>query len=162
MPRSRAEQDPAFKQLIPYVIMACEGKYLSYVRGKRAGETRLVGNRSIGIGGHINPADEAPLLTADLREAYLTAVAREVAEEATVDSPHRDRIVALINDDSTEVGKVHLGIVHVWTLDAPNVVRREQMLTQMTFLSAEELRAASDSLETWSRICVERMEELIY
>ena len=61
MPRSQAEKDPSFKQLIPYVIMNCGDKFLSYVRGKRAGETRLVGNRSIGIGGHINPADDAPL-----------------------------------------------------------------------------------------------------
>ena len=57
MPRSKAEKDPSFKQIIPYVIMACDGKYLNYVRGTRAGETRLVGNRSIRIGGHINPVD---------------------------------------------------------------------------------------------------------
>ncbi|GAG48826.1 unnamed protein product, partial [marine sediment metagenome] len=54
MPRSQVEKNPAYKQLIPYVLMSYEGKYLSYVRGKRAGEARLVGNRSIGIGGHIN------------------------------------------------------------------------------------------------------------
>ena len=63
MPRSAVETDPSFKQLIPYVIMSHEGKYLSYIRGKRAGETRLVAKRSIGIGGHINPidADNSPL-----------------------------------------------------------------------------------------------------
>ena len=57
LPRSQVEEDPSYKQLIPYVIMACDGKYLSYVRGKRAGETRLLNLRSIGIGGHINPID---------------------------------------------------------------------------------------------------------
>ena len=57
IPRGEAENDPSFKQIIPYVIMSCEGKYLNYVRGKRAGEKRLVGNLSIGIGGHINPVD---------------------------------------------------------------------------------------------------------
>jgi len=63
MARSAAETDPSFKQLIPYVIMSFEGKYLSYVRGKRAGETRLIAKRSIWIGGHINPVDEMPLFT---------------------------------------------------------------------------------------------------
>ena len=83
MPRSLAEKDPSFKQLIPYVIMACDGKYLTYVRGKRAGETRLVGNRSIGIGGHINPVDnEVPLFDTDYRELYDTAVARDPGLDA--------------------------------------------------------------------------------
>ena len=57
MPRSAAETNPDYKQLIPYVIMSYGGKYLNYVRGKRAGEKRLVGNRSMGIGGHVNPID---------------------------------------------------------------------------------------------------------
>ncbi|GAF85092.1 unnamed protein product, partial [marine sediment metagenome] len=78
LPRSQAEADPTYKQLIPYVIMACDGKYLSYVRGTRAGERRLVGNRSIGIGGHINPVDnEVPLFDRDFRKMYNTAVERE-------------------------------------------------------------------------------------
>ena len=78
MPRSKAEQDPSFKQLIPYVIMTHDGKYLNYVRGKRAGEKRLVGNRSMGIGGHINPIDdEVPLFGTDYKEVYETAVQRK-------------------------------------------------------------------------------------
>ena len=120
IPRSQAESDPSHKQLIPYVIMTYGGKYLSYVRGRRAGETRLVGQRSIGIGGHINPVDdETPLFDADFGDAYCTAVKREVDEEVFVDTGHEDRVVALLNDDSTDVGKVHLGIVHVWKLDGP-------------------------------------------
>ena len=63
MPRAEAEVDATHKQLIPYVMMASQGKYLSYVRGKQGGEKRLVGNRSIGIGGHINPADDLPLFS---------------------------------------------------------------------------------------------------
>ncbi len=74
MPRPQAEKDPSFKQLIPYVIMTCDGKYLSYVRGKRAGETRLVAKRSIGIGGHINPTDDMPLF-GNFYDTYLAAVA---------------------------------------------------------------------------------------
>ena len=109
IPRSQAEANPAYKQLIPYVIMSYDGKYLTYVRGKRAGETRLVGNRSIGIGGHINPVDnEVPLFDTDFRKMYFTAVEREVAEEVSVEANYADSIIALLNDDSNEVGSVHL------------------------------------------------------
>ena len=160
MPRPQAEADPNYKQLIPYVIMACGGKYLSYVRGKRAGETRLVGNRSIGIGGHINPVDEVPLFDTDFREAYPTAVEREVAEEVTVQANHTDRVVALLNDDSNEVGRVHLGIVHYWTLDSAQVSKREQMITQMAFMSLEELQQQRDTLETWSSLCLDGLKEM--
>ena len=160
MSRSKAEADPSHKQLIPYVIMTHGGKYLSYVRGRRAGETRLVGHRSIGIGGHINPDDDMPLFSADFREAYLTAVEREVAEEVTVEAGHTDEIVALLNDDSTEVGQVHLGIVHYWVLDAPTVSKREQMITQMGFMDPAELQEARDSLETWSQLCLDHLDEM--
>jgi predicted NUDIX family phosphoesterase len=160
IPRSQAEADPAYKQLIPYVIMSNGGKYLTYVRGKRAGETRLVGNRSIGIGGHINPTDDMPLFNADFRETYFTAVGREVAEEVSVETGHSDRIVALLNDDSNEVGSVHLGIVHYWILDAPKVTKREQMMTQMAFMSPAELHQVRDTLETWSQLCLDNLGEM--
>ena len=162
MARPLAEKDPTHKQLIPYVIMTCGGKYLTYVRGKRAGEARLVGNRSIGIGGHINPADDAvPLFRSDFREAYRAAVEREVAEEVCVEVGHSDHMVALLNDDSNEVGQVHLGIVHCWVLDAPKVSRREQMITQMEFMSPEELRAVRDQMETWSQLCLDGLDEMM-
>jgi predicted NUDIX family phosphoesterase len=160
IPRPRAEADPSYKQLIPYVLMAHEGRYLSYVRGKRAGEKRLVGLRSIGIGGHINPSDDLPLLATSYREAYCAAVEREVAEEVVVETGHVDRIVALLNDDSTEVGSVHLGVVHLWVLDAPKVRKREQMITELGFLSPAELLAVKDTLESWSRLCLEHIDEL--
>ncbi len=160
IPRSKAEKDPSYKQLIPYVIMTCDGKYLTYVRGKRAGEARLIAKRSIGIGGHINPGDDMPLFSDNFYEAYLTAVEREVAEEVSVDTAHTDRIVALLNDDSTEVGSVHLGVVHYWLLDAPKVNRREQMITQMSFMTPAELYQVSDSMETWSQLCLEGLGEM--
>ena len=161
IPRSKAEADPAYKQLIPYVIMACDGKFLTYVRGKRAGEARLLKLRSIGIGGHINPTDnEVPLFDTDLREMYRAAVEREVAEEVSVEASHTDRIVALLNDDSNEVGSVHLGIVHYWTLDAPNVTRREQMITQMSFMTPAELHDVRDAMETWSQLCLDGLDKM--
>ena len=161
MLRSRVENDPSLKQLIPYVLMICDGKCLSYVRGTRAGETRLVGKGSIGIGGHINPIDDLPLLDTSLRDAYDAAVEREVAEEVNVDASYTDRIVALLNDDSTEVGEVHLGIVHLWELDAPNVTKREQMITQLAFESPTELAKARDTFETWSTLCLDNLGEMI-
>lgn len=160
MPRSKAEVSPDYKQLIPYVLMTCDGKYLNYVRGKRAGETRLVGNRSMGIGGHINPVDDAPLFGIDYRAMYDCAVEREVVEEVNVDAKHSDKIVALLNDDSNEVGQVHLGVVHLWTLDEPNVTKREQMITQMTFTGVEELNEVRDTMETWSQLCLDGLGKM--
>ncbi len=158
MPRAQAENDPSFKQIIPYVLMSCGGKYLSYVRGKRAGETRLVAKRSIGIGGHINPVDDAPLF-GDFYQTYLTAVGREVAEEVNVETGHTDSVIALLNDDSNEVGKVHLGIVHHWTLDETKVSKREQMIAQMSFMTLAQLQQTQNTLETWSALCLKHLLE---
>jgi len=155
LPRSGAEKDPSHKQIIPYVIMCADGKYLTYVRGKRAGETRLVEKRSIGIGGHINPADDMSLF--DPYDTYLNAVHREVEEEVHVEAKYTERIVGLLNDDSNEVGSVHLGIVHLWELAAPAVSRREQMITQMDFLDLDQLAAVRDSMETWSQLCLDHL-----
>lgn len=160
MPRSQAEADPSFKQIIPYVIISHGDQYLSYVRGQRAGETRLVGHRSIGIGGHINPVDAMPLFNTDFRDAYLSAVVREVEEEIHIQSAYSNSVVALLNDDSNEVGKVHLGIVHLWNLEAPNVSKKEQMITQLTFMNEGELQEVRDSLETWSMLCLDHLHTI--
>jgi len=160
MSRPQAEQDPSHKQLIPYVMMMCDGKCLTYVRGKRAGETRLVGNRSVGIGGHINPVDENPLFDVDYRDVYEAAVQREVDEEVHVDTGYANHIVALLNDDSNEVGQVHLGVVHCWVLDEPKVTKREQMMTQMEFMDLAELQKVRDTMETWSQLCVDGLPEM--
>jgi predicted NUDIX family phosphoesterase len=155
IPRSQAEPDPSYKQIIPYVIMTHDGKILSYVRGKRAGEKRLTGLRSLGIGGHINPVDEIMPLFEKFYKTYLTAVQREVDEEVCVETNHTDRVAALLNDDSNEVGSVHLGIVHLWELEAPQVSKREQMITQMEFLSPAQLHEVRDTMETWSQKCLD-------
>jgi predicted NUDIX family phosphoesterase len=157
-PRSEMETNPDFKQLIPYVIMRCGNKYLTYLRGKRAGEKRLVGNRSIGIGGHINPVDDMSLL--GFRETYLNAVKREVEEEVNLQTSYTNRIVALLNDDSNEVGRVHLGVVHLWTLDTEDVTKKEQMINQLTFMSIAELMEVRDEMETWSQLCLDGLSQL--
>jgi len=162
MPRPEAEANPDFKQLIPYVIMGCKGKYLNYVRGKRAGETRLVSKRSLGIGGHINPVDdEVPLFGTDFSEVYRCAVEREIEEEVNVNTKHTDRIAALLNDDTNEVGQVHLGVVHYWDLETEDVTRREQMITQMNFMAVEQLQEVKESLERWSQLCLDGIDKMV-
>jgi predicted NUDIX family phosphoesterase len=101
-----------------------------------------------------------PLFNDNFYEAYLTAVEREVAEEVSVETSHTDRVVALLNDESNEVGRVHLGIVHYWLLDAPKVAKREQMITQMAFMTPAELQQVRDTMETWSRLCLSQLNQM--
>jgi predicted NUDIX family phosphoesterase len=159
IPRPEAETNPAYKQIIPYALIAFEKTLLHYVRGKKAGEQRLVAKGSIGIGGHMNETDES--LFAMDEEAYRAGVEREVNEEINIDTSFEDRIVALLNDDSTEVGRVHLGIVHIFKLKEPKVQKREAMITGLSFLTKEELMARRDLLETWSQICLDELERLL-
>jgi predicted NUDIX family phosphoesterase len=157
--RPRAEKDPTHKQIIPYVVIAHGDKVLHYVRGKKAGEQRLVAKGSIGIGGHLNDTDET--LFAWDEAAYRAGVEREVNEEVRIGSTFGDNIVALLNDDSTEVGQVHLGVVHVFKLAEPTVDKREAMITNLSFLTKAELSARRDSLETWSQLCLDSLDRLL-
>ena len=159
IPRPEAENDPAYKQIIPYALIAFGKTVLHYVRGKKAGEQRLVAKGSIGIGGHMNDTDES--LFAWDEAAYRAGVEREVNEELKIETPFEDRIVALLNDDSTEVGQVHLGIVHVFKLAEPKVEKREAMITNLSFLTKEELVERRDALETWSQFCVDSLDRLL-
>ena len=159
IPRREAENDPGYKQIIPYALIAFEKTVLHYVRGKKAGEQRLVAKGSIGIGGHMNETDES--LFAMDEQAYRAGVEREVNEEIKINTPFEDRIVALLNDDLTEVGRVHLGIVHIFKLKEPTVQKREAMITGLTFLTKEELMARRESLESWSQICLDSLGRLL-
>ena len=159
LPRAQAENDPSYKQIIPYALIAYGDTVLHYVRGKKAGEQRLVAKGSIGIGGHMNDTDES--LFAWDENAYRAGVEREVNEEITIESPFEDRIVALLNDDTTEVGRVHLGIVHVFQLAEPKVQKREAMITNVAFLKKEELLARRENLESWSQFCVDSFDRLL-
>ena len=158
-PRVQAEDDPTYKQIIPYALLAFEKKVLYFVRGKKAGEQRLVAKGSIGIGGHMNETDES--LFALNEQAYRAGVEREVNEEIKIDTQFEDRIVALLNDDTTEVGRVHLGIVHVFDLAEQKVEKREAMITNLAFLTRAELMARRESLESWSQICVDSLDRLL-
>jgi len=161
LPRKQAENDPTHKQIIPYALLAFRDKVLFYVRGKKAGEQRLVAKGSIGIGGHMNQDDESLFNFAIDEAAYRAGVEREVNEEIKIDTKFDDKIVALINDDTTEVGQVHLGIVHVFKLAQPKVEKREAMITSLAFLGKNELMARRDSLETWSQLCLDSLDRLL-
>lgn len=160
--RIDAETDPSLKQIIPYVIFKCGDEVFSYVRGKKAGETRLVGNRSIGIGGHVNPIDRQMAQNGDISEdmaTYMEAVQREISEEVIVSEEFTPQIIALLNDDSNEVGKVHFGIIHVCELNDTNVKKREQQITESSFIKIADLAGPRrDELESWSQIAIDLLQ----
>ena len=152
-PRSQAEQDLDFKQLIPYVLIQKGNRWLHYVRGKTSGEQRLVHMGSIGIGGHINPDDES--LFHRGREFYQAALQRELSEELSLEGVFPTRPLALLNDDSTPVGRFHLGIVHHCRLDDREVTKREGCITDLRFLTLKQLLRRRQHLETWSQLCLD-------
>jgi len=153
MPRREAEENPQYKQLIPYVIISCEDKILYYIRGKKTGEKRLNSLGSIGIGGHINYYDFS-LFKSDI-EAYLSAVRREVDEEIEVKSDYKSKIIGVLNDDSNPVGKVHFGVIHLWKLKNPVVGKKEKEITKISFKTPSEIKKESAELESWSEICID-------
>lgn len=159
--RGIAEYDPGFKQLIPYTLFVCGNEVLHYTRGGGGGEARLHAKGSIGIGGHINPLDLVTGAEHMTREAYLTGMRREIDEELEITGSFTNHMVALLNDDSNDVGKVHLGIIHVLRLEQPQVKAREADIVDPVFMSVEELKSRHDRLETWSQRCVENLERIL-
>ncbi|MGB0153602.1 MAG: hypothetical protein ACPGFB_06180 [Verrucomicrobiales bacterium] len=156
--RDLAEEDPSHKQIIPYAIFRHGDKFLHYVRGGGSGEKRLASKGSIGIGGHINDIDYAA--SSLDQDTYTTGVNREIDEELNLSGDHTQEILGLINDDSNEVGQVHLGVVHLFTLESDQVTAGEDNIVDLQFLSLEQLEKKHDELETWSQICVQGLRQL--
>tara|TARA_R110002111_G_scaffold259308_1_gene329233 strand:+ start:39076 stop:39687 length:612 start_codon:yes stop_codon:yes gene_type:complete len=154
-PRDTVEEDPSFKQLIPYCIFRHEGKIFYYTRGSKGGEQRLHSKRSIGIGGHISLEDEGKA-----GSTYREGMQREINEEVVMETKYTEQCAGLINDDETEVGKVHLGIVHIFDLELPKVLPREESIIETGFDSPEKLLQELDQFETWSQICLKGLFEL--
>ena len=159
MPREKAEEDPSFKQLIPYCLLAWSDpagatQYFSYTRGGGQGEARLRTKRSIGVGGHIASTDGEHGDNA----SYEAGMLRELEEEVAISGDFTSRCVGLINDDATPVGSVHLGIVHIFDLQSPQVVSREADLLECGFQSSQDLVADRKQFETWSQIALEAIE----
>jgi predicted NUDIX family phosphoesterase len=158
-PRGEMERDPSFKQLIPYVIFQYDDPggtswLFQYTRGSGQGESRLHSKLSIGIGGHISREDAGE--NGGLNP-YHEGMRRELDEEVIIQTLYDDRCVGVINDDETDVGKVHLGIVHVFSVERPQVVPREIEMHNAGFRPLAELRRLRDSMESWSQICLDAL-----
>ena len=143
MRRGDAERDWDYKQLIPYVIFcACSNRSVSvfsYRRGEDSGESRLRARWSIGIGGHVNEQDGSSSSSESL-DPFEVGARREIAEETRIDAKILSfRKVALVNDDATDVGKVHLGVVCLAVLDEPKMSSNETDLVDASFRSIDEL-----------------------
>jgi len=147
--RNEVEEDPSYKQLIPYCIFRCGDDIFHYTRSKAQGEGRLHSKRSIGIGGHISTIDQN-----GRSDVYREGMWREIQEEVHLDGPWTEKCVGLINDDETDVGRVHLGVVHIFDLEAPQVRAREQSIIHSGFANPAELVRSLDQFETWSQICL--------
>jgi len=153
-PRAEVEPNPEFKQLIPYVLICCDIKntwhVFSYTRGIGQGESRLHRKRSIGIGGHVSEQDAG-----DKTNPITQAIMRELNEEVAINAPYQMECVGLINDDTTDVGRVHLGIVYRCVVSEPAVMPREKEIVSHGFLPLQELATRWDEFETWSQIALE-------
>ena len=161
--RHEVEEDPAFKQLIPYVIFCHRDEnggrnVFQYTRGTGQGEGRLHRKRSVGIGGHVSMIDSLKDAQTDgCQSPYAEGMRRELDEEVIIETPYTDRLVGLINDDESEVGRVHLGVVHVFDVERPAVRPRESEIIQSGFRPVDELLLDLSGFETWSQICLEAL-----
>jgi predicted NUDIX family phosphoesterase len=154
--RSEAELDKHYKQLIPYVLVICDGKILRYRRGKGGGEKRLHGLYSVGVGGHISEEDNGLFSNA---VGYHESMRRELMEEVAIEGA-KEFTVALINDDSTEVGYVHFGVVHILIVDNENVAGNRSGIVAPEFVPIADAIKDAAEYESWSRFCLEHLRLL--
>jgi predicted NUDIX family phosphoesterase len=155
--RSEAEQDRRYKQLIPYVLLVSTDKILRYRRGKGGGETRLHGLYSVGVGGHISEEDHGLFSTGI---GYEEGMRREIKEEVDIE-PLNEAAVAVLNDDSTDVGYVHFGVVHVMQVVEAGVAGRRSGIVAPEFVSLADAARDAASYESWSRLCLENIQPLL-
>jgi predicted NUDIX family phosphoesterase len=155
--RSEAEQDRRYKQLIPYALFFCNDKILRYRRGRGGEEKRLHGLYSVGIGGHISDEDHG-LFSEGI--GYLDGMRREVREEIAADEV-KENTVAVINDDSTDVGYVHFGVVHIMRVDNEAVAGGRSGIVGPEFIPIADATVDLASYESWSRLCLENIGMLL-
>ncbi len=141
-PRDEAEEDPTWKQVIPYLLLRDGGRIFLMRRTKAGGDARLHERWSIGVGGHLGPEDES--IEAGLQ--------REFREELVADWQPQLRLLGLLNDDRTPVGRVHLGIVFETDAAGREVSVRETHKLSGAFAELPEVRRGYERLETWSQL----------
>jgi predicted NUDIX family phosphoesterase len=155
--RSEAEQDKRYKQLIPYVLVICKDRILRYRRGRGGEETRLHGLYSVGVGGHISEEDSGLFAKGP---GYHEGMRRELMEEVAIEEMN-EAAVAVINDDSTEVGCVHFGVVHVLRAANETIVGRRSGIVGPEFIPIPEAVNDPTGYESWSRFCLEHLDLLL-
>jgi predicted NUDIX family phosphoesterase len=155
--RSEAELDKRYKQLIPYVLILCGDKILRYRRGKGGGEKRLHGFYSVGIGGHISEEDHGQFST---DRGYQAGMRRELMEEVALEDV-KDVPVALINDDATDVGQVHFGVVHIVRVPDESIASSDTGIVNPEFVSIVDAVKDLSEYESWSRFCMEQLDVLL-
>jgi predicted NUDIX family phosphoesterase len=148
-PRAAMEADPSFKQIIPYLVLRDSERYFLMRRTRAGGDARLHDAWSIGVGGHVNPGDR------DLAGGLL----REWSEELVADFVPEFRLVGLLNDDTTDVGRVHLGAVYVAEAAGRAVAIRETDKLSGAFATPAQVAEVAERLETWSRLAFEFVED---
>lgn len=153
--RNDAESDVMFKQLIPYCLIVYSGidgdLILGYSRGKASGESRLHAKRSIGVGGHINPDDIGD-------DTWKAAVYRELKEEIGLDPKNIQDFFTLgfVNDEENDVGKVHLGVVHVIVVNTVELPEVEEALVDVEWDTYRGIEMEGN-LETWTQFILTRL-----
>lgn len=145
--RPTAETSPQYKQIIPYVVIRHGDSYFLLQRTQKQTEARLHHKMSLGIGGHINPD------TPDL----LDGLHKELEEEVHVDGDYDLTFAGVLNDDTTDVGRVHLGAVYVLDVHEPNVIVRETEKMTGRWVPRAELMQHREMMETWSQIVYDEL-----
>ncbi len=151
VPRDLAEVDASFRQIIPYVLIRKDGKFLLSERLKKQTETRLHGKLSLGTGGHINPADT---ISGDVLHAGLE---RELSEEVFVEKTLNLRFLGIINDYSSEVSFYHLGLLYLLDAEGDVHIRETGKMTGR-LVSPEELKGLTEYMETWSQVVFQALD----
>jgi len=151
LPRPEAENDPSHKQIIPYVTL-CRGDEVFVTRRlKKGNETRLHGLLSIGVGGHINPETDG-----QGEDVLYRGMKREIGEEVEIESMESLTPRGIINDDTTEVGSVHLGLFFTLEVTGEVSVLETEKLEGF-WLKKAELPALSEQMETWSQFVTQAL-----
>lgn len=155
MRRGDAEENPLYKQPIPYAIIRRGSEIYMYERLSGGGETKLHGRLSLGAGGHMNPLRHK----ATFAEVLSVNLGRELEEELDItDKDMKIQTIGLLNDDSDEVGQVHIAVLAIIDVaeDSEVTVRETEQL-KGTWVTLEGLKeeATYDRLENWSKIVVD-------
>lgn len=151
IPRAHAETNPAYKQIIPYMIFKFEKKIFVMQRKTTASEQRLANKYSLGIGGHIRQED---IVNNDIFEW----AKREFEEEVSYSGSLKISKIGILNDESTEVSKVHLGMILLLEGDNDHIQIKDEHKSGM-LLTIDECKALYPLFESWSQIILSSIEQ---